>query len=204
MSVAALVLAAGRATRYRAAGGQAESKLVDLFAGEPLVRHAARAALGAGLAPVVVVTGHAAPAVRAALDGLPVCFVHNVDFSTGLSASLRAGLAALGEASTAAVVLLGDMPLVTPGLIDALVRGWGDVPGADAAVPVTAESGRGNPVLLARSVFAAAGRLTGDEGARRLLRDPALRVVEVPAPGAEARLDIDDPAGFQNGTAPTR
>lgn len=193
--MAALVLAAGRSARYRAAGGPAESKLVDLFAGEPLVRHPARAALGAGLAPVVVVTGHAAGAVRAALDGLPVRLVHNADFATGLASSLRAGLAALGDAP-AALVLLGDMPLVTPALIEALVAGWAGVLGADAAVPVTGEGERGNPVLLARAIFAAAARLTGDEGARRLLRDPALTVVEVPAPGLEARLDIDEPAGL--------
>lgn len=197
--MAALVLAAGRSARYRAAGGPAESKLVDLFAGEPLVRHAARAALGAGIAPVVVVTGHAASAVRAALDGLPVRFVHNADFPTGLASSLRAGLAVLGDTPRAALVLLGDMPLVTPALLDALMAAWESSPGADAAVPVLAQGERGNPVLLARSIFAAAGRLTGDEGARRLLRDPTLRVIEVPVSGAAASLDIDEPASFADG-----
>lgn len=194
--VAALVLAAGRSARYRAAGGLRDSKLLDSFAGEALVRHAVRAALGARLAPVVVVTGHAGPAVEAALDGLPVRFVHNGAFATGLASSLGTGLAALDAAVRAAVVLLGDMPLVTPALIDALVAAWERSSGADAAVPVTGEGERGNPVLLARPLFAAARRLSGDAGARRLLRDPAVQVVEVPVPGAAVRLDIDEPAGF--------
>lgn len=200
MSVAALVLAAGRSARYRAAGGLAASKLVDLFAGEALVRHAVRAALGARLDAVVVVTGHAGPAVQAALDGLPVRFVQNPDFATGLASSLRTGLEALEGTARAAVVLLGDMPRVTPALIDALVAAWEGSGRPDAAVPVTEAGERGNPVLLARSLFAAAGRLTGDEGARRLLRDPAVRVVEVPAPGVATRLDIDEPAGFAAGS----
>ena len=200
MNVAALVLAAGRSTRYRAAGGQAESKLVDSFAGEALVRHAVRAALGARLAAVVVVTGHAGLAVEAALDRLPVLFVHNGDYGTGLASSLRTGLAALDGRIEASVVLLGDMPLVTPALIKALVTAWESASQADAAVPVTSSGERGNPVLLARSLFAAAGRLTGDEGARRLLRDPGLRVIEVPVTGNAARLDIDEPAGFAPGS----
>lgn len=198
MSVAALVLAAGRSARYRAAGGQAPSKLVERFAGEPLVCHAVRAALGSRAAPVVVVTGFAAAAVEAALDGLSVRFVHNADYATGMASSLRTGLVAIGDTASAALVLLGDMPLVTPALIDTLMADWEAVPGADAATPVTAGE-RGNPVLLARSVFAAAGRLTGDEGARRLLRDPAVKVVEMPVSGTATRLDVDDPTGFAEG-----
>jgi molybdenum cofactor cytidylyltransferase len=58
--VAAIVLAAGRSTRM---GGP--NKLLARIDGVPLVRHAAEAALGAGLAEVVVVTGHQQEAVRA-------------------------------------------------------------------------------------------------------------------------------------------
>lgn len=190
------MLAAGRSARYRAAGGQAASKLLDDFAGEALVRHPVRAALGARLAAVTVVTGHVGPAVEAALDGLTVRFVHNADFQTGLASSLRTGLATLDVATEAVVVLLGDMPLVTPALIDALVTRWAGASSADAVVPVTRAGERGNPVLLARSLFAAAGRLHGDEGARRLLHDPAVQVLDVLVEGVAARFDVDEPARF--------
>ena len=67
--IAAVILAAGQASRFRAAAGEAgpATKLVALLAGEPLVRHVAQAALASRARPVVVVTGHAEGAVRAAL-----------------------------------------------------------------------------------------------------------------------------------------
>ena len=64
--------------------------------------------------PVVVVTGHRGDEMRAALGGRPVTFVDAPDYAQGLSASLKAGIAGLpAEASPAALVCLGDMPLVT-------------------------------------------------------------------------------------------
>ncbi len=196
MSVAAIVLAAGRASRYRAAGGQAVSKLVAGFRGEPLVRHAVRAAVASRATPVVVVTGHARAAVETALEGFAVRFVHNPDFASGLASSLRTGLAAIGDAATAVVVLLGDMPLVTADLVDALIASSDAAPAAGAALPVV-EGVRGNPVLLARCLFGPAARLRGDEGARRLLREPGLTVLEIEVRGDAARLDIDEPSGLQ-------
>ncbi len=188
--VAAVLLAAGRSTRYRAAGGTDPTKLVAAFRGEPLVRHAARAALAAGLAPVVAVTGQTPAAVERALAGLDVTLAHNAAFADGLATSLRCGLAAVPEDAPAAVVLLGDMPLVSPAVLRTLVAAFAN---ADAVVPLW-RGERGNPVLLGRGLFAAAAALTGDEGARRLLRDPSLRVVELDVEDEAVRLDVDEPA----------
>ena len=193
--VAGVVLAAGRSTRYRAAGGAAPSKLVALLQGEALVRHVARAALAASLDPVIVVTGHAGDDVRAVLAGLPVRFVHNRDYAEGLATSLRSGLAALPDNVDGALVLLGDMPLVGAATLQALVEEARRTPEADAVVPVYRGT-RGNPVLLNRSLFAAAARLEGDEGARRLLRDPSLRIAEREITDEAVSLDIDDPAAL--------
>lgn len=192
---AAVVLAAGRSRRYRAAGGLRDSKLVDLFRGEALVRYPVRAALEAGLVPVIVVTGHAEASVAAALAGLPAVAVHNPAFASGLASSLRAGLAMLPSWTEAAMILLGDMPLVGADLLRALIATADKSPDAAAVVPVVAGQ-RGNPVLLRRALFAAAATLTGDEGARRLLRDPALAVVELVLTGEATRRDVDEPAGL--------
>lgn len=189
VEVAALVLAAGKASRYRAAGGEAPTKLVALYRGQPLVRWAAAAALASRARPVIVVTGHARPEVEAALTGLDVVFVHNPDFADGLSTSLRAGLAALGEQVAGAVVLLGDMPDASGAVIDALIAGF---VGAQAAVPVFAGR-RGNPALLGRALFARAAGLTGDEGARGLLQGLGGGLVNVPVSDAGVARDIDTP-----------
>jgi molybdenum cofactor cytidylyltransferase len=193
VDIAALVLAAGRASRYRAAGGAEPTKLVASYRGKPLVRWAAETALASRARPVVVVTGHARAEVETALAGLDVRLVHNPDFADGLSTSLRTGLAALDPQVAGAVILLGDMPDASAHVIDALIAAFAAAPGAQAAVPVF-EGRRGNPALLGRDLFAEATALTGDEGARGLLQrlDPA-RLVAAPVRDAGVGRDIDTP-----------
>jgi molybdenum cofactor cytidylyltransferase len=199
IEVAALVLAAGRASRYRAAGGAAPTKLVADYRGQPLVRWAVLAALASRARPVVVVTGHARAEVEAALAGLDVRFAHNPDFAEGLSTSLRTGIAALGPDVVGAVALLGDMPDAAPTVIDALISSFAAEPGADAAVPVF-EGRRGNPALLGRALFPRAAALTGDQGARGLLQglDPS-RLLAVPVADGGVGRDMDTPDDFRSG-----
>lgn len=185
--VAALVLAAGRSTRM---GGP--NKLLATLDGKPLVRHAAEAALGAGLAGVTVVTGHQGERVRAALNGLAVSFAANPDFAEGLSTSLRAGLAALPEDVDAVVVLLGDMPRVTADLVARLAAGFDPAAGRHVVVPV-ADGRRGNPVLWGRRFFAELSRVAGDQGGRAVLATYPEAVFEVPAEDDAVHLDLDTP-----------
>ncbi|KAA2244169.1 nucleotidyltransferase family protein [Salinarimonas soli] len=186
MSVAALVLAAGRGSRF----GEAPKLLAELD-GRPLVRHVADAALASRASPVLAVTGHRADAIGAALDDLPVRLLHNPAYSDGLSTSLRAGFAALAAEAEAVVVLLADMPRVTPALIDGLIEAWEGAGRPVAAVPV-ADGRRGNPVLLSATLAPAIARLTGDHGAGPLLRGLE-GVLEVPVAGEGVLLDIDTP-----------
>ncbi len=191
--IGAVVLAAGRSSRFRAEGGAETSKLVALLGGKPLVRHVAEAALASRARPVVVVTGHAREAVEAALAGLPVAFAHNAQFASGLASSLHAGVAALPADVAGALVLLGDMPAIEAPWLDSLIDAFAARPSALAVAPVHAGR-RGNPVLLSRALFAALARLEGDEGARRLLReaDPS-GIVELEVESDGVTLDIDTP-----------
>jgi molybdenum cofactor cytidylyltransferase len=195
------VLAAGLGSRYRSAGGAEPTKLVADYRGEPLVRWAVRAALASKARPIIVVTGHAREQVAAALAGLDVRFVHNRRFALGLASSLKAGVAALPGEVAGAVIGLGDMPEASAAVIDALIDGFLAKPGAQAAVPVR-RGQRGNPVLLGRALFDAVAGLSGDEGARGLLRalpPEAIATIEVADDGV--RLDVDTPQdlapGFQ-------
>jgi len=192
-SVAAIVLAAGQSSRFRAEGGAEETKLVAEVSGEPIVRRALKAALASRARPVVVVLGHARAAVEAALAGLQAAMVVNPDFATGIASSLRAGLGALPFDAAAALVLLGDMPEVAPGLIDLLIETFEAHPDALAVAPSHGGT-RGNPVLIARPLFAPAMCLVGDEGARRLLAalDPG-QIIEVDPAGWDVSSDVDTP-----------
>jgi molybdenum cofactor cytidylyltransferase len=193
--IAAIILAAGRSTRF--AGDQpGTTKLIAELNGKPLVCHVANAAVASRARPIIVVTGHARELVQDALAGLPVAFVHNKDYATGLASSLRVGIAAVPASASGAIILLGDMPLVAAALIDQLVRHFDESTEADAIVPV-ADRRRGNPVLLARSLFPAVAQLTGDEGARRLLQEPGIHVVEISGSGDAVSADIDTPEALE-------
>jgi len=196
--LAALVLAAGRASRYRAAGGAEPTKLIADYRGEPLVRWAVRAALASRARPVVVVTGHARAEVEAALAGLDLGFAHNPDFAEGLATSLRAGVAALPADVAGALVLLGDMPEASAAVADALIDAFAATPGALAAVALYAGR-RGNPVLLGRGLFAEVARLTGDEGARGLIAAlPPGRIASVEVAEAGVTKDVDRPEDLRS------
>jgi molybdenum cofactor cytidylyltransferase len=197
--IAAVVLAAGLSSRFRAAGGVEKTKLVARFGGKPIVRRVVEAALASRARPAVVVVGHARGAVEAALAGLPAAITFNPDFESGIASSLRAGLAATPAEAGGAVVLLGDMPSVAPSLIDDLIRAFEARPAVRAVVPVL-EGRRGNPVLIARALFEPAMRLVGDEGARRLLTvlDPG-DVLEITAADGDVILDIDTPGDLASG-----
>ena len=187
--IAAIILAAGRSTRF--AGDQpGTTKLVAELNGKPLVRHVADAALASHARPVIVVTGHARELVQEVFGDLPLTFVHNKDYATGIASSIRAGIGQVPENASGAIVLLGDMPLVSAQMINHLVQSFEAAASADAIVPLT-EDRRGNPVVLARSLFPAVSRLSGDEGARRLLQEPGVQVVELSVPGNAAAADID-------------
>ena len=190
--IAAVILAAGRSSRYCELGGAEASKLVADYRGAPLVRAVADAALASRAQPIFVVTGHARAEVEAALAGLPLTFVDNPDFATGLASSLKTGIGALPQGVAGAVVLLGDMPEIQARVIDSLIDRLADNPDAVAAAPVFAGQ-RGNPVLLGRSLFLKLARLGGDEGARRLLKGAEV-VIDVPFDDAAVTLDIDTPA----------
>jgi len=127
--------------------------------------------------------------VQAALAGLPLTFHHAPDFADGMSASLKAGIAAVSSECTAALICLGDMPFVRPETLDRLAQFHSD----QAAIFPTCQSRRGNPVLLARSLFAGIMQLSGDEGARSLLRTIPGQVVELPVDDPGILRDIDQP-----------
>ena len=187
MTVAAVVLAAGRSTR---AGPI--NKLTAPIGGVPMVARVVDAVLGAPVRPVVVVTGHEAPAVRAALEGRDVVFVHNPDFADGVATSIRTGVAALPEDAAGVVVCLGDMPALSSGDIARLVAAF-ESGGADICVPVTAER-RGNPALFARHLFPDLQKLSGDTGARGLITAHSDKVREVRMEGAGTLTDLDTEA----------
>ena len=176
-----------------AAGGSrrlgSPKQLVRDADGKSLVRQAAETALASACRPVAAVLGADAGAVAAELAGLDLLLIVNPDWQTGLASSLRAGLAALLKTGPldAAVVMLCDQPRVTPSLLNLLISASADT-GCQIAACEYGEA-LGVPALFARSLFPQIQALTGDEGARRVIRAYSGPVARVAFPGGE--LDID-------------
>ena len=152
------VLAAGRSTRF---GG---AKLEAICVGKPLGRWALDAVAGAGLGPDIIVTGpngvSFANGWSTLVNPLP---------ERGLGSSLAlAAQAALDADAPSLLVLLADMPLVTPAYLRELVA-------LPAPAATRQRHGRGGvPALFDRPLIAIATRLTGDRGAAPLLADVPL------------------------------
>ena len=183
MEIAGLVLAAGAGRRY------GMPKALVAYRGSLLVHHAAATLTAAGCAPTLVVIGAESARVRAAAPGLE--FIDNPDWASGMASSLRAGLAALRSGPAgAAVVLLVDMPGVTPAAVRRITVA---ATTADLATGGYGER-RGHPVLLGRDHWAGvAEAATGDRGARDYLRAHSDLLRVVPINDIADDFDLDTP-----------
>lgn len=187
--MAGVVLAAGESRRM----GQAKQLLSA--GGEILLARALRAALNACLEPVVLVLGFESDRIVSSLGSLrdhpKLRLVENPRYREGMSTSLIAGLSVVEEDRDFIMVLLGDMPHVTPGLINRLCEetmASGCPLGA-----VTVRGRRSLPVVIGRPLYAEVRRLTGDVGARSLFQRHPDRVCRVETGSEYDDADVDTP-----------
>jgi molybdenum cofactor cytidylyltransferase len=189
VSVAAIILAAGAATRM----GRLKQLLP--FRGKTLMEHAVAEAREADFHPIVVVLGADSQAVRNVLTTLDVLIVENSRWQSGMGSSIAAGveyLEASGADADAAAILLADQPLVTAGHLKQMARLMLQSP---AAVIAAHYGGTvGVPALFRRYLFPQLISLPAEAGARSLLRDSKLQVTPFDLP--EAATDIDTPDDF--------
>jgi molybdenum cofactor cytidylyltransferase len=182
--LAGIVLAAGTSARFGA-----DNKLLVTYNGQPMVRGVAEAALATDLDPVIVVTGHDAGAVQAALSGLYVVFAHNAEFATGQAGSLKTGIAAVPQGCAGAMILLGDMPDVSAEIINQLLD---EFTGEGCIIVPQHKGVRGNPVILGIGNFVELEKTSGDKGARNLLSGDNVRMIEVDSDAILRDFDTPD------------
>jgi molybdenum cofactor cytidylyltransferase len=172
VTVAAVVLAAGGGRRFTGP----EHKLLARFRGKPLWTWAVAAAQAAELDALVVVTG------AVDIDGPDT--VRNERWEEGIATSLQAGVAWAAEQGCDAVVVgLADQPLIDG-------AAWRAVAAA-THTPVaiaTYDGRRGHPVRLTSDVWPLLP-VTGDEGARVVMRDRPDLVTEVACSGTAVDVD---------------
>lgn len=197
--ICAVLLAAGASRRM------GENKLLTTWRDDaPLIHGAARALALAKergtIAEVIAVIGRDAEKMREVLRGFDFRIAENPDYREGMSSSLRAGVARIPADADAALIALGDMPLITADDIAAVAAAFSP-DGGDIVIPVF-NGKRGNPVLLGRTHFPALAELRGDRGARELFPEHPERVREAAA-GPGVLADVDTPEALAQIAAET-
>ncbi len=170
---AGLLLAAGAGRRMGT-----PKALVHDADGTSWLRRAVRALADGGCTPVYVVLGASADRARPLLDGLDVEVVEAADWDDGMSASLRAGLAAMTkqDAALVALVTLVDLPDVSKGVVQRVI---GDGVGPSVLARASYAGRPGHPVLIGRDHWARIADITtGDAGARDYLATRDVTLVE--------------------------
>ena len=186
--VGIVLMAAGRSSRM---GDGAGHKLLAEFDGEPLVRRMAERALASRAESLVAVTGYRGEDIAAVLEGLDVTLAENPDYASGMASSLKVGVTALGDELSGIMILLGDMPKLEAAHIDLLLGAFEENDG-EAIIRAADGDHRGNPVILPARLVPEIMKLEGDVGARALIEQSGLPVIDIDI-GPAARIDVDTP-----------
>jgi molybdenum cofactor cytidylyltransferase len=188
-SVGAIILAAGRSSRF----GQAKQLLP--FQGESLVRHAVRSTIDGGCASVSVVVGGARDRIEIELRETPAFIVENREWQQGLGTSIRCGLRHQLKSRPeldAVVLLVCDQPFVDANTITALITQWEN--SRKAIVACRYADTLGVPALFDRACFEELLALPDKSGAKTLIESRNGCVAQVEF--EKGAIDIDTPADF--------
>ena len=199
LSTAAIILAAGSSSRM----GGGRHKLLLPLDDRPVLAHVIDASLESQARPIIVVLGHQSEQVRLHIKQNTkydcITLVENTQYLQGMSSSLRAGIQILltdgykneqlSYQVDSALILLGDQPLITPKIIDALITAYRST-GKPIVAPLY-KGKRGSPVLFDKSLFTELIEVIGDEGGRTVLERYRHEVELIEIEDSLANYDVD-------------
>jgi len=181
--ISAIVLAAGESTRM------GFPKLLLPIKGRSLLQRVIDNALQSKVGEVIVVLGAEATKLRREIKQSQVKIIENASYKEGLSTSLKAGLQAVSPQAQAVLILLGDQPLISHDIIDALIDKY-EESGSIMVAPVY-KGKRGNPVLFDSSLIPELSRVTGDKGGREIIEKHPAQLATVDFESTITGTDID-------------
>ncbi|QDK83552.1 nucleotidyltransferase family protein [Spirosoma sp. KCTC 42546] len=185
MPIATIILAAGASTRL---GGQPKQLLTHN--GKTLIRQIADAALSLQSGPVIAILGSNYEQIQPELADLPLQVVLNPNWPEGMASSLKFGLKALiDEPVDAFLVVLTDQPYVTTDLLQELITTQQQTGRGIVACRYGEAGHLGVPALFDIRYGSEFMQLSGDIGARKLIKQYAGDCAEIPFPLAAIDLD---------------
>ncbi len=183
MKIAAIILAAGGSRRMTE-----KNKLLEEVNGRPMIAQVISTALSSHLDPVIVVLGYEANKIRHSISDLNYTHVLNSNWEKGMSTSIVVGISALDNNCAGAMIILGDMPLITVDELKLFIEKFESYHGDKIIYPVFNKI-QGNPVIFPSKYFNKLKDLSGDQGAKAIINKHNSIEIEI---GSESVLiDID-------------
>ena len=160
-----IVLAAGMSSRL------GRPKQLLNYKGKSLLQHAVHEAMQTTMRPVIVVIGANSDVVKKELKDLDIEVAENERWIEGMSTSLHRGLVAakkLNKDVDGIIFMVSDQPFVSASLLNNLLKTQ-----HETGLPIIASDygdKLGTPVLFHKSFFSELMKLSGDTGARKLIK----------------------------------
>jgi molybdenum cofactor cytidylyltransferase len=188
--ICAVVLAAGLSRRM------GTPKLLLPFGGKTVIASIIDQLLQSRVDGIYVVVGGEAERISGALDGRAVNIVRNLDPERGgMLSSVRCGLAALPQPCQGALVVLGDQPAITAGVVDRMVEAF-DERGGGILVPCLGGR-RGHPILISMRFRDEILAQYDEVGLRGLLKAHPEEILEIEVEDAAVLADMDTPEDYR-------
>lgn len=160
--ISAILLAAGQSKRM---GG--ENKLTKKIQGAPLIKHSVKNILTSSINELIIVLGYQKEIIKKLIDiNEKIKFVFNKDFESGVASSIKTGLNHLSEKTESFFICLGDMPMVSSGVYNQII----EFKNKKEIIIPTYNNQRGNPVLFSKSMKEKIMKISGDVGAKKILK----------------------------------
>lgn len=186
---AIIILAAGNSSRL------GSSKQLLPFRGKTLLQHITGEALASGAGPVFVVVGANAEKISATIQKEPIHIIENKNWENGMASGIFEGIkaATMDGAITQAIITVCDQPFLSASILSKLTTeqersGKGIIASSYCQTA-------GTPVLFTAHYFKELLELTGEEGAKKLIRLHPGDIGTIAFP--EGEVDIDTRADYE-------
>ncbi len=186
----AIILAAGGSVRM------GTGKMLLPYRGMTIIEKVIENVLKAGIDRIIVVTGSGKEEITKVIRRLPVEQIYNDNWQTGMLSSVKCGFRSLPETCRAAIIFLGDQPMIDSKTIEEVTYAYRKT-GKGIIMPVYNKK-RGHPLLIDKKYSVELDKLNPDEGLRMLAHKFPVDVLEVETDDPAILKDIDTPEDYKN------
>lgn len=171
-------------------------KMLLPYRGMTIIEKVIENVLKAGIDRIIVVTGSGKEEITKVIRRLPVEQIYNDNWKTGMLSSVKCGFRSLPETCRAAIIFLGDQPMIDSKTIEEVTYAYRKT-GKGIIMPVYNKK-RGHPLLIDKKYSVELDKLNPDEGLRMLAHKFPVDVLEVETDDPAILKDIDTPEDYKN------